>query len=105
MSSEDDWIPPEDRELEERKLGTAVAIALDFNTIPGGEKGAATASTTIQCAWRQRMSRVKARKLLAKVYVKRAAPGGGVYYENTLTGDSQWERPLLAYRLFPNSTW
>lgn len=105
MSLEDDWKPPEDREVEDEKPSTGLAITFDLNAIPGGAEGAATASTTIQCAWRQMLSRWTARKLLAKAYVKRAAPGGGMYYENTVTYVSQWERPVLAYRLFPNSTW
>lgn len=108
MSLEDDWTPPEEREVAEDvnlHLSTAMVVAIDFNAIPGGQKGAFVAATTIQLAWRQRAARAAARRQLATVYVKRPAPGGGVYYEHTVTGVSQWERPLLAARLFPYSPW
>lgn len=112
MASEDDWIPPElrpasdvDAISEWNKDQETVAVYIDFMAIPGGEEGAATAADTIQCAWRQHSARVEARRRLAMAYVKRPAPGGGVYYEDMLAGTSQWKRPLLATRLFPGSTW
>ncbi|CAN0277278.1 unnamed protein product [Ectocarpus sp. 12 AP-2014] len=107
MSLEDDWVPPEVRLANFRNgLSTAMACVIDFNSIPGGEEGAHRAATTIQLAWRQRSARVEARRRLAQVYVKRAgAAPGEVFYENTVTGESQWERPLIAYRLFPYSNW
>lgn len=108
MYHEDDWIPPEDRSRQDDNalaMVTVMAVALDFNAIPGGEEGANHAATTIQLAWLQRAARVAARRRLAKVYLKRPLTGAGVYYENTVTGESQWERPLCATRFFPNSSW
>ncbi len=107
MALEDDWVPPEIRMADFLNgLKTAMVVTLDFNSIPGGEDGARQAATTIQLSWRQRSARVEARRRLAQVYVKRPGLGPGeVYYEHTITGVSQWERPLIAYRLFPNSNW
>lgn len=110
MSAEDDWFPPQEREdvagyVDPGNTASCIVVSLDMNTIPGGLEGATQAATTVQCAWRQRLARMEARRCLAKVYVKRAILEGDVYYENTLTGESQWERPLIAARLFPNSTW
>lgn len=93
---------------EENRLALSTPTILegfDLNVIPGGEEGACAASTTIGLAWRQRAARIKARRNFARVYVKRPAPGGGVYYEHTVTGETQWERPLITARLFPNSSW
>lgn len=109
MSLEDDWTLSGFRTADDDEgnsnLNGVVAMSFDLNAIPGGEEGAYAASTTIQLAWRQRAARIEARRRLATVYVKRPAPGGWVYYEHIVTGESQWERPTLATRLFPNSTW
>lgn len=108
MSLEDDWTPSGFRRVDgvgSSNLNRAAVMSFDLNTIPGGEEGACAASTTIQLAWRQRAARIEARRRLATVYVKRPAPGGWVYYEHIVTGESQWERPMIAARLFPNSTW
>lgn len=109
MSLEDDWTPPEDKKNGQGEhdfdFSLALDVTFDINSIPGGEEAASAAATTIQLAWRQRAARVEARRRLAKVYVKRPAPGGGVYYEHTVSGESQWERPLCAARWFPNSSW
>lgn len=107
MALEDDWVPPEIRKSDFLKgLKTAMVCAFDLNSVPGGEEGARQAAMTIQLSWRQRCARVEARRRLAKVYVKRAGSApGGVYYEHTITGQSQWERPLIANRLFPYSSW
>lgn len=111
MALEDNWIPPAERvkgfgsNQDENCLNCAMVVVTDYNSIPGGYEGAQAATETIQRAWRQRAARVEARRRLAKAYVKRPAPGGGVYYEDTVTGISQWERPWLASRLFPDSTW
>lgn len=107
MAQEDDWVLPEVRMAQFLNgLKTAMVCAFDLNSVPGGEEGARQAATTIQLSWRQRSARVEARRRLAQVYVKRAGSAPGeVYYEHTVTGISQWERPLIAYRLFPNSNW
>lgn len=116
MSLEDDWTLSGFRRADEDdddddegnnnlNLNREVVMSFDLNAIPGGEEGACAASTTIQLAWRQRAARIEARRRLATVYVKRPAPGGWVYYEHIVTGESQWERPIIAARLFPNSTW
>lgn len=109
MSLEDDWTPSGFRTADDdegsRNLNRAVVMSLDLNTIPGGEEGACAAATTIQLAWRQRAARIEARRRLATVYVKRPADGGRVYYEHTVTGETQWERPIIAAHLFPNSPW
>lgn len=107
MALEDDWIPPEDRIADSPDdFSTAMVCAFDMDAIPGGEEGARQAATTIQQCWRQRSARVEARRRLAQVYVKRVGTGPGeFYYEHTITGECQWERPLTAFRLFPNSSW
>lgn len=107
MAEEDDWVLPEVRMAAFLNgLKTSMVCAFDLNSVPGGEEGAREAATTIQLSWRQRAARIEARGRLAQVYVKRAGAGPGeVYYEHTITGVSQWERPLLAYRLFPYSNW
>lgn len=108
MALEDDWIPPKDRipDVPDDPSTAMVVYEFDMDSIPGGEEGARDAATTIQLAWRQRLARVEARRRLAQVYVKRVGAGPGeVYYEHTVTGECQWERPLTAYRLFPNSSW
>lgn len=105
MTEEDDWIDPEHRQLEELRVATMTVVAFDLDSMPAGRERALVAATTIQCAWRQRLAWVDARRRLARAYVKHPIGSRGFYYENTITGESQWERPLVASRLFPCSPW
>lgn len=112
MALEDDWTPlsarARDAEItheEQDHSPVALAVAVICSDMPGGYARSASSAVTIQCAWRQRAARVEARRRLAKVFIKRPSSGGGVYYEDTVTGISTWDRPYLAGRLFPGSTW
>lgn len=105
MTEEDDWVAPEHRQPEEFSIVTMSVITFDLDSVPAGRERALAAVTTIQCAWRQKSAWVDARRRLARAYVKHPIGSGRFYYENTITGESQWERPLVAARLFPYSLW
>lgn len=112
MEKEDDWVPTpmkvSDGHVEDDSQdpeSTSREIVINFSSVSGGRERADEASETIQCAWRQHSARAEARRRLAKAFVKRPTTDGGVYYENLVLGTSSWERPYLAYRLFPDSIW
>lgn len=105
MTEEDDWIAPEHRQPEELSIVTMTVMTFDLDSMPVERERVLEAVTTIQCAWRQKLAWVDARRRLARAYVKHPIGSGGFYYENTITGETQWERPLVAARLFPCSPW
>ena len=58
----------------------------------------------MQRAMRARKARNQIRKMLAGMWRKGFDTDSGQhYYENTLNGDVQWERPHLLGKLFPGT--
>ena len=58
----------------------------------------------VQRCWRARKARDMMRQLLAGIYTKRFdAESGQYFYENNVTKEMRWDRPLMLEKLFPGS--
>ena len=64
------------------------------------------AAVFIQKIGRRYLGRKKARKKFTEVFGKRFDPSSGkCYYTNLITGETNWDRPIITKILFPNSSW
>jgi len=82
-----------------------------FSSARQSEKGALPPNASdhavvIQKRMRGVLGRKKARKLFMQRYVKLFdAQSNCAYYQNNVTGESSWERPLMTKHLYHKSNW
>merc|ERR1719198_2756987 len=96
------------REAEERERAVAEAEARAIK-MRNREQGIYTdedkaSVRQMQRAWRARKARNQMRRMLASLWRKGFdTESGQYYYENTVTGAMQFERPHMLAKLFPGS--
>jgi hypothetical protein len=88
--------------LTEKHIGDSASLRSGSITVDDQDFEDSMARRIQQC-WRGTRGRKLARKLFVGTYLKHVDHYGNQYYYNSITATSQWERPRLYKRLYPNT--